>query len=282
MNHQAYPKTEKSLYSMLGDHDVEAVKAWIDRNIEKNGATPECFGFINISLRNEALAIQKSKERGGNLVFQDGPLIEVFDYLVNIVPDALRNQFIDHFLEKFCTETTPRLVLYILEKGGYGPSRPVRPLIISMIAYKGDKGVLSHVLNTGPNLKETTHPGLISAVEGGHMDLVPLLIRHGADIQVENINQNTVLHALVRYVYGDIDGAQASDDQVKAWFSILIDHGADENAPDRDGNTPAQLAASFGCERSLKGLSGAIVERDARTLDESTIASRAPRKSQRL
>jgi len=89
---------------------------------------------------------------------------------------------------------------------------------------------------------------------GGHVDVARLLIARGADVGREDAKGWTPLHWAVSGGPQDADemgafpgmcGAPAMDAYV-ALARLLIEHGADVNAKDRQGGTPLHRAASGG------------------------------------
>jgi ankyrin repeat protein len=67
-------------------------------------------------------------------------------------------------------------------------------------------------------------------------EIVGLLIRHGADINAQNMNLSTPLHL-----------AASSHRALKGTIvRLLLRHGANVDAKDREGRTPLEIASSEG------------------------------------
>jgi ankyrin repeat protein len=84
------------------------------------------------------------------------------------------------------------------------------------------------------------------AVREGNMDILRLLVEHGADITTVDIDGFTPLHWAVREENVDL-------------ARLLVGHGADTTAEDIDGLTPLQLAA----EKESLDLVRLLAEHDA-------------------
>ena len=103
------------------------------------------------------------------------------------------------------------------------------------------------LLKNNANLKEATDKlgtnPLHIAVKKGHLDLIALLIEHGADIECRKKDGLTAL--LYAVGYKNIDALQ-----------ILIDHGANVNTPAivKDAITPLQKACADGSKNIVEML----------------------------
>ena len=106
------------------------------------------------------------------------------------------------------------------------------------------------------------------ASRNGHMKTAYILIKHGADLNAKDHNQETPLHVASQWGRGDIiqllldHGAKADLRDSGGWtplhvasheghgkiVHLLFDHGADGNHPDNCGWTPLHLAAWEGHE----------------------------------
>ncbi|KJZ77712.1 hypothetical protein HIM_02889 [Hirsutella minnesotensis 3608] len=82
--------------------------------------------------------------------------------------------------------------------------------------------------------QQQAKPGPLKlAISNGHLSMVRLLIKHGANVNARGDMGKTALHEAV----------QAND---RNMVEVLADSGADLNAVDSSGSTPLQVAASLG------------------------------------
>ncbi|KAJ1480115.1 ankyrin repeat protein, partial [Baffinella frigidus] len=82
---------------------------------------------------------------------------------------------------------------------------------------------------------------LHGAVEGGHDDVVKLLLDKFADVHVKTTDDDTPLHLAV-------DGGHCTTAR------MLLDSGADLDARNSSGETPADIASAEGLEEVLSVL----------------------------
>jgi ankyrin repeat protein len=107
---------------------------------------------------------------------------------------------------------------------------------------------------------------LMRAAYSGDIDLVRLLVEHGADPLVRNSDNETPL--LAASGYGWIDGySQGRSDQERLeTIKYLIELGADVNWACNDGITPLMMAANFGETEIIQYLVDAGADLAARDL----------------
>jgi ankyrin repeat protein len=84
----------------------------------------------------------------------------------------------------------------------------------------------------------------------GHVDIVKLLLEHGADPNIQNKDGETPLHDAA--YWGHLDDVK-----------LLLEHGADPNIQNKDGHTPLHWAASKG--RDDHGADPNIQNKDGHT-----------------
>jgi ankyrin repeat protein len=71
------------------------------------------------------------------------------------------------------------------------------------------------------------------AVKKGHAEVVPVLLRYGADVNARDNQNQTPLHHASELGYVEI-------------AQLLLDHGADTSARNKDDNTPLYVAVAKG------------------------------------
>ncbi len=91
---------------------------------------------------------------------------------------------------------------------------------------------------------------LMAAVDRDDLTTVKLLIERGANINARMKPSFDNYSAL----YLAVDGAGMSSEDPSPITLFLLEHGADANAPDRNGNTPLIQAAERGKTRTAKAL----------------------------
>ena len=74
------------------------------------------------------------------------------------------------------------------------------------------------------------------------LDIVRGLLEHGADPNVGNCEDKTLLHLLLGLQDFDPDFGYHSDDHIFVVAQLLLEHGADVNAQDKSHETPLLLA----------------------------------------
>jgi len=92
-------------------------------------------------------------------------------------------------------------------------------------------------LGADPNVRSSVgHSALSEAARGCHLDVVKLLIKHGADVNAADVNR---VGGYTPLMYAAAHGCEGM-------CEYLLSHGANVRATDRAGNTAAQIAASHG------------------------------------
>ena len=85
------------------------------------------------------------------------------------------------------------------------------------------------------DIKDENHPNLIStSIEGGHADIVKVLIEYGLDPNIE-INR-----------FGETPLMRAICENQKPIIQVLLSHGADADLADESGFTPLMSASAGG------------------------------------
>ena len=119
--------------------------------------------------------------------------------------------------------------------------------IVTIAAVANDFEMLDTALNQGASAGNVTSPydgtALIAAAHLGHHQVVKRLIDAGAPLNhVNNLRWTALIEAVV---LGD-----GGPDHIQT-VKHLVKAGADKNITDRDGQTPLNLARSYGFEKIL-------------------------------
>ncbi|CAG0910911.1 unnamed protein product, partial [Cyprideis torosa] len=83
------------------------------------------------------------------------------------------------------------------------------------------------------NMKEIDSMALYEAAQHGHTDIVELLIKHGADVNILSTSGNTPLIVACTNGHADV-------------VRVLLKHGANREVHNENGHTPLMEAASAG------------------------------------
>ncbi|MCY3653498.1 MAG: ankyrin repeat domain-containing protein [Cyanobacteria bacterium MAG IRC1_bin_28] len=124
-----------------------------------------------------------------------------------------------------------------------------------MVAGMGKRATMSvniaeALINAGANIGVAARPTtsfalgsygtpLHRAASVTHVELVKLLLRHGANVDAEDSSDNSPLHLAIHAGHGDL-------------ARLLIEAGADVQARNHAGNTPVQVAAFAGLPEVIK------------------------------
>jgi ankyrin repeat protein len=125
------------------------------------------------------------------------------------------------------------------------------PLIVKLLeagaevdAYIDNTPVSRRNFGGSPRIKFAT--SLMRAAYSGDVDLVRLLVEHGANPLVRNSDNETPLIAASGYGWIDGYSQGRSDEERLATMKLLVDLGADVNWACDHGITPLMVAANFG------------------------------------
>eukprot|EP00878_Enallax_costatus_P021449 GHUV01022702.1.p1 GENE.GHUV01022702.1~~GHUV01022702.1.p1 ORF type:complete len:213 (+),score=41.94 GHUV01022702.1:143-781(+) len=89
------------------------------------------------------------------------------------------------------------------------------------------------------------------AAYDGRTDLVNLMIKSGADLDAKNSYGNTALHVAARCDY-----RLSTDDTAAATVKLLLAHGANRNATNKEGMTPFEVTPGYPkCEGKYSDMS---------------------------
>ncbi|KAK3291787.1 ankyrin repeat and SOCS box protein 7 [Chaetomium fimeti] len=103
-----------------------------------------------------------------------------------------------------------------------------------MLAYHGALEELKAVLSRQTLPHQILGEAMRAAAARGHVRVVDLLIRrHGARVNVQDINERTALHYAARHLHKEV-------------ADLLVEHGASIDVEDMNGSTPIDLAVVHG------------------------------------
>ena len=122
---------------------------------------------------------------------------------------------------------------------------------LELASMKGNSYVVEKLLKNGAEFKAKSN-ALLSAVGSNRCEIVQLLIKHKADLNVKNSYSNTPLHLAAIAGHHEI-------------IEILMQNGANSEITDKKGLTPIHLAVSFKSIEVLKVLIKCKANINART-----------------
>ena len=125
----------------------------------------------------------------------------------------------------------------------------------------GEKEALQVIIDHGADVNaknKLNHTALMLASGNGNVDVMNMLIKTGADPDIEDANGNTWLHYAM---YGDFN---------KEVLKVIIDYGADVNAKNKENITALMLGSKTGNTDGINvllqaGANQAIVDDDGNT-----------------
>lgn len=98
-------------------------------------------------------------------------------------------------------------------------------------AYRDDIAAIDLLVRHGAKVDDAavTDTPFLWAAQTSHLPAAEALLRHGADVNAIDDKGRTALHCLLK------------KDAEKAWYPVLIAHGARGDIPDREGRTAAAI-----------------------------------------
>lgn len=108
---------------------------------------------------------------------------------------------------------------------------------LALATFTGDEALVKTLISHGASLQRPTcakESLLHTAIAEGHREVAEILINTGINVNERNISQRTPLHFLAFYM-----------DEPKL-AELMIQHGADINAKDKDGYTALEVAEQAG------------------------------------
>jgi ankyrin repeat protein len=210
----------------------ELLKGGADVNLaDPDGITPLIMAGININYDTAAVLVQAGAELNVWDTWGRSPLYAVVD--TNTVPTGGR-------ADRPSSDATPgsELVKTMLERGA-NPNLQIK-LVPPLRSLRDDRGP-DAVLQAG------TTP-LARAAKGGDVEVVRLLLKHGAIPGLPTVAGVTplMMAAGTGYSGRDSRGRYQTDEQAAATIQLLLDSGADINQRATDGGTALHGAASRG------------------------------------
>lgn len=122
------------------------------------------------------------------------------------------------------------------KSSGYNKCTPLK-----IATSRGHVDIMKLLIDRGALVDKPTKVGLTPlffAVQSGYVDAAELLIKHGANVSAVSEMGTMPLHTAVR-------GLTESGSDKKAIVTLLLDAGADVNAPERYGNTALMSAVQI-------------------------------------
>jgi ankyrin repeat protein len=208
------------------------IEAGADLNLaDPDGVTPLLMANLNAHWDSAKLLINAGAHPDKWDIWGRSPLYSAVDY--NTLPHGGRADRLSADL------ATPVEIIELLLEKGANPNLQLK-LFPPYRALGPDRGA-DQLLRTG-----TT--SLFRAARGGDLEVVDLLIRHGANIELPNENGVTPLIVAAGYRQSAIDtrGRFRDEPQAYAVTKRLLDAGADPNATEEFGQTAIFGAATNG------------------------------------
>lgn len=108
---------------------------------------------------------------------------------------------------------------------------------LALAAKQGHEDISALLLRRGAKIEAKSDYGptisaLNVAITANQKSIVRLLLTHGADVEMRDVEGSTALHIAVRYAQTNI-------------VELLLAHGADTEVQDKDGRTALQIAINF-------------------------------------
>jgi ankyrin repeat protein len=128
---------------------------------------------------------------------------------------------------------------------------------LSIGAFRGDCAIVQLLLDFGadPNARPSGHwPAIYCAIEQQALNMVRLLAKHGADVNLPIENGFTPLHLAV-----DIEGDSAwqrGESASAELTALMLALGANPRTTDSSGNTPLNIAERYEHSRAIELLRG--------------------------
>jgi len=188
-------------------------------------------------------------EGGEPCVPAKAPAEDVMDILAKLEcaeprPDDACNQLIKDSEENFNSA-----VIALINAGGDVDQKGKRGnSILYTAADFGYEEAVRAIVEHGSSLLDYSRPNtpLLVAVARGHSDIVKILLKNGANPDIQNVEGNGPIHFAVRF-------------NNQEFVETLIDAGADINLPDWQSFTPLHLAA----KHNLPAMAQILIEKGA-------------------
>jgi len=151
-----------------------------------------------------------------------------------------------------CSKGLESVVEKMLECGAKVDGNSVKKLPLVAACRNKHISMVRLLLTSGanPNLQEESDdycrrsslPLWIAAKKCANTELLELLLKHGADVDITDIEENTPLH----YAISRMSWSPKSDNVIPVVVDILMEYKANVNKVNKDGYTPLLLAAAGG------------------------------------
>jgi hypothetical protein len=121
---------------------------------------------------------------------------------------------------------------------------------------------ISKNINTKQSNSIMGYTPLHIAVYYGYFDIVPILLEHGADVNIQDSRGNTVLHYLVTEAIYELHPEKLRLRMMEISAMLLKHEDIDINIVNQEGDTPlsALLKLDISREPSLKGIKAQLDE----------------------
>lgn len=138
---------------------------------------------------------------------------------------------------------------------------------LTVAAFFGHLDIVDLLLKNGADVnareRDSRETALMEASDAGHSDIVALLLKNGADVHIRNGNGQTALHLAIKEDHRKI-------------LPLLLAAGADPYAQNGRGETGFELAEKYYNNRDeIKTILADWVEKDEKRKQEALRAERA-------
>ena len=161
-----------------------------------------------------------------------------------------RNEYDQTALYCACEKGHADTVQYLLDSGA-AVNLGVNPLVaavrnkrVTVVQLLLEHGTHPDALEESSESSNRRSSALHIASDGGNSELVELLLKHGASVDVADSDGNTALHLALKHLPPRVTSSQVvAMNSVKSVPDVLLENKADVNAVNSSGETPLYIAA---------------------------------------